>query len=510
MSRPSKTFTKQVLAATIALSSTFSLASLSTPAMASSVTVDTLATQLASLGTKANDGGTVATIVAPYLTIMKAPGFDWNEVMFGSDSLTASQQQTASDLTPDITQIATSSLTTQAAAATVINDVIAKMQSLNSAIQTQDILNFLENMEQNSTTEMVNLLTQTSGSPTASEVASSMHTFFSSMLQTATPAIQGLFAASNPGANSGSSSTPSGGTGPGSGAGTGSGSSILQTVLKQISVGASGTTVTSSAGGSSIQLVVPPNAFSQTEQVSITTGSTSKLPSGAPQGFQPLLAFGVSFQGAAPAQAITLTVQNTNIPDNAKVYKVTSQGWVPVTATISKGQIVLSFSTDPDFVILTPKSSPSTGPSTSGGSGGSGSFPLPHLLPYQRVIELSGQKPNIVPGQVRHGTTYMPIWYVMNMLNALQIKSHWDGANWTLVAPSSMSPNFSNIQLGTGHMRIYLNSKDTIHVQGFTAIDPSSHHETTYMPIYDVMLILNRLHIKSSWNGSVWGLTNQN
>lgn len=45
-------------------------------------------------------------------------------------------------------------------------------------------------------------------------------------------------------------------------------------------------------------------------------------------------------------------------------------------------------------------------------------------------------------------------------------------------------------------------------VTGVYAKDPSTEKNTTYMSIWYVMQLLNKLSIGNSWNGTTWTLTN--
>ena len=103
-------------------------------------------------------------------------------------------------------------------------------------------------------------------------------------------------------------------------------------------------------------------------------------------------------------------------------------------------------------------------------------------------------------------TTYLPIWYVTPILDKMGIKSTWDGHHWALTLPSTMHPDLSNLPSGSAPDTISLNgvvvAKDTIAVYN----DPSSHQPTTFVPIWYLMQVLNRLQAKSSWDGTSWGL----
>ena len=105
---------------------------------------------------------------------------------------------------------------------------------------------------------------------------------------------------------------------------------------------------------------------------------------------------------------------------------------------------------------------------------------------------------------VRGGITYMPMWYVMKALNGIGIDSHWTGQDWYLTVPSNLSTDTQGVQVGTGNLGIYVGNTLVQKVEGIVALDPSSKHLTTYMPITSVMDVLNRLQIQSVWNGSTW------
>lgn len=91
---------------------------------------------------------------------------------------------------------------------------------------------------------------------------------------------------------------------------------------------------------------------------------------------------------------------------------------------INAGKAVVSFTSDPDFVALNVKKD-------------------------QRVITMKGHA-SIVPGLVQtdptHGnkTTYMPIWYLMQVLNKLSLGSSWNGTIWMLTNNAAQSGNTSS------------------------------------------------------------------
>jgi hypothetical protein len=61
----------------------------------------------------------------------------------------------------------------------------------------------------------------------------------------------------------------------------------------------------------------------------------------------------------------------------------------------------------------------------------------------QTLVVLKVKSDNIVPATVKKGagttTTYMPTWYVMQMLRPSHIAEAWDVHNWRLTTGNAVS-----------------------------------------------------------------------
>lgn len=122
-----------------------------------------------------------------------------------------------------------------------------------------------------------------------------------------------------------------------------------------------------------------------------------------------------------------------------------------------------------------------------------------------KEIELKGKAVSAVPSIVYHGTTYMPIWYIMQVIKKLGYNNAWDGYHWNIqgTAPSgtttSTSSSISNSASG-----------DAIEVNGQTVANVTalSYQNTTYMPIWYVMQALKHVNVKTSWDGAHWNVDN--
>ena len=288
-----------------------------------------------------------------------------------------------------------------------------------------------------------------------------------------------------------------GGTGGGSGStggNTSSGSNTntspeLPTVVTSHMFSSDGGTIQKNQGNTMVDINVPQGAFTQPETLTVTAATPTQVThwvSGLSKSSVAVV-LGVNFSGATPTKPVTVTITNPIIMTYAQIYKLTSDGGlVPIKASISAGKAVVSFTSDPDFVVL-------------------------NVEKGQRIITMAGQA-RIVPGWVQtdplygNKTTYMPIWYVMQMLKTLKINSTWDGDNWKLTTENH--PILEKTSPGKGSMHLYLNGTLVQNVTGVYAKDPTTGKNTTYMPIWYVMQLLKTLNISSSWDGMTWTVTN--
>lgn len=94
---------------------------------------------------------------------------------------------------------------------------------------------------------------------------------------------------------------------------------------------------------------------------------------------------------------------------------------------------------------------------------------------------------------------YVPIWYVIQVLNHVGVTSMWNGMNWSVHTSGSVSsqPNFAG-----GTKSISINGQAQGMVNGMALVDPYSHKPTTFMAMSDVAKLLSGLGLKYSWGGS--------
>lgn len=126
----------------------------------------------------------------------------------------------------------------------------------------------------------------------------------------------------------------------------------------------------------------------------------------------------------------------------------------------------------------------------------------------QNSIVLNGQPVMTVTRIVHNGTSYMPVWYIEQVLKELNIDATWNGISWDFVLPSTIQPGLSNISLTPGSTAIRINGTTVANMTAIDYLDPNSPGNTiAYVPLWDLSGVLQRMGINASWNGQTWTLT---
>ena len=128
------------------------------------------------------------------------------------------------------------------------------------------------------------------------------------------------------------------------------------------------------------------------------------------------------------------------------------------------------------------------------------------LTASQRALFLNGQVTGTFGSSVVHGTTYVPIWYVMSALKSLGITSTWNGHSWYLNDSNAVDTAFSTISQVPGPDGIYFNGTLVQKFTGDAIKDSNSGKSTTYMPLYPLTQVLTALGVQNTWDGTSWQL----
>lgn len=120
-------------------------------------------------------------------------------------------------------------------------------------------------------------------------------------------------------------------------------------------------------------------------------------------------------------------------------------------------------------------------------------------------VLLNGTLATQLPMINDNGTTYVAIWYVMQMLQAFGVQSTWNGHTWAITSPVTPSSALSTY-IGRGPINITLNQMPIGQATPLYALNPQGHF-TTYLPMADIADMATSLGVQNTWNGVTWSLT---
>lgn len=122
----------------------------------------------------------------------------------------------------------------------------------------------------------------------------------------------------------------------------------------------------------------------------------------------------------------------------------------------------------------------------------------------KKQIDANGHVMSVPYAFIYGGTTYMPLWYVMQALTQVQVPNAWSGQRWSITVNGQ--PNLGSA-IGNGAIQVYVNGGLIYRVNRIATIDPASHQLTTFIPIYAIMQVLKAAGIPNGWDGTHWSMT---
>ena len=107
-------------------------------------------------------------------------------------------------------------------------------------------------------------------------------------------------------------------------------------------------------------------------------------------------------------------------------------------------------------------------------------------------------------------TTFVPIWYIMRVMNQAGISTDWNGNGHTLFLMGKNATLPLKIVAQHGNAQIDLNGGAVESgVPSFAVKDPNSGKLTTFFGLYYAQQMLNALNLTNTWNGNThtWTIT---
>lgn len=135
-----------------------------------------------------------------------------------------------------------------------------------------------------------------------------------------------------------------------------------------------------------------------------------------------------------------------------------------------------------------------------------------HFALSLKSVYFNGKLATTAYGFANSGTTYMPVWYIMQILKQLNITSDWNNPNWKMDVPKTYQVDTANLpnipSANPGHwVTIAINQTSIERAPGMVYVDPDSGRHTEFLPIWYIQQALNRLGVQSAWNGTDWHLS---
>lgn len=120
------------------------------------------------------------------------------------------------------------------------------------------------------------------------------------------------------------------------------------------------------------------------------------------------------------------------------------------------------------------------------------------------IVKMNGTTMGTIPDYMKSNTLNIPLWYVMNMLNKINITSTWNGSLWSLSVPGKYFINSLNLGTIHGSTKIDMNGKQIGVISTFKAKDPFSGQMTTYLSESIIYTLLGALGINTEVSGHQW------
>lgn len=117
-----------------------------------------------------------------------------------------------------------------------------------------------------------------------------------------------------------------------------------------------------------------------------------------------------------------------------------------------------------------------------------------------KTIAVAGQTAFRVPGLVSGGTTYLPIWYVQQVLRRIGFENTWDGKEWDIA--SRGAPHAVNYRPPAGTM----DREIVFHGRSLYRVPSIVDYGTTFMPIWYIQQLLKQVGDTSTWSNPVWNI----
>ena len=128
----------------------------------------------------------------------------------------------------------------------------------------------------------------------------------------------------------------------------------------------------------------------------------------------------------------------------------------------------------------------------------------PQVTWSEKNIEFASYTVHNVSAYAESGTTYMPVWYVLQGLKQSGYSYTFDGKVLNITAPAGVTPDTTGLTVGSGNLSIEINGQLVKKVETEVRRDGGNGNLTQFIPIYYIQQILSALSFYNQWDGTTW------
>lgn len=131
------------------------------------------------------------------------------------------------------------------------------------------------------------------------------------------------------------------------------------------------------------------------------------------------------------------------------------------------------------------------------------------MLPHIAHVSVSGktfEMPVLTSATSNGAATDVPLWYIMQALETLHIRSTWHDGQWNFpsIQPQTMSMSSSMSMPMSGNVSVSFDGKVIETMEGTIAVDPFSKHKTTFVSLESLQNLLGVAGLQCNVSGSDW------
>ncbi|SHK22389.1 cupredoxin domain-containing protein [Alicyclobacillus tolerans] len=110
-----------------------------------------------------------------------------------------------------------------------------------------------------------------------------------------------------------------------------------------------------------------------------------------------------------------------------------------------------------------------------------------------------------MPSKTIDGSTYVPIWYLMQLLKSAGIQTSWNGSNWNITSDTAFGSNSVSQASGNGNVHLYVNNHMMSSMEG--KVWKNYGQGTMYIQVDDLLNVMKAMGMNPTFIGGTLDFT---